>query len=257
MNAPDLHTLSGAYAADALLPDERAAFEGHLADCEVCAREAAEFTATLARLAAADTAAVPAGAEDDAMAAIGGIRQLPPGPDPAPRPGSGPGTALRRLSRLRPRGLRDLALAACLALALLFGGIAVQQHGQARDSRAEAVRLHTEIGRIGALLTAPDAQTATGRTSTGSGTGTVVWADSRNEAAFLADDLPTLRAGTTYELWFADDGAYRPAGLLPASDGSLVLDGPLDQASGVGVTVEPATGSEQPTGEPILLLPLG
>ena len=36
MTHPDLHTLTGAYALDALDPDERDAFEAHLPDCDPC-----------------------------------------------------------------------------------------------------------------------------------------------------------------------------------------------------------------------------
>ncbi|MFX7198000.1 zf-HC2 domain-containing protein, partial [Acinetobacter baumannii] len=38
-DAPDIHTLSGAYALDALEPDEAAAFEGHLDSCASCTDE--------------------------------------------------------------------------------------------------------------------------------------------------------------------------------------------------------------------------
>ena len=39
----DLHTLTGAYAADALSGTERLAFERHLDDCPACAQEVREF----------------------------------------------------------------------------------------------------------------------------------------------------------------------------------------------------------------------
>ena len=49
----DLHTLTGAYAADALDPVERDAFERHLQECADCRQEVAELRATTARLAGA------------------------------------------------------------------------------------------------------------------------------------------------------------------------------------------------------------
>ncbi len=85
---------------------------------------------------------------------------------------------------------------------------------------------------------------------------TAVRSEHRDRAAFLAADLPALPAGKAYELWLDDGGAARPAGLLHHSDGSLILDGPLDGARGTGVTVEPAAGSAGPTSDPVLLLPL-
>ena len=48
----EVHTLSGAYALDALTEIERAGFARHLAECAVCATEVAEFRETAARLGA-------------------------------------------------------------------------------------------------------------------------------------------------------------------------------------------------------------
>ena len=47
----DPHGAVGAYVADALDDDERTVFELHLAGCESCLREVAEFTETAAELA--------------------------------------------------------------------------------------------------------------------------------------------------------------------------------------------------------------
>ena len=52
-NGADLHTLTGAYAADALDPVERDEFERHLQECADCRQEVAELRATTARLAGA------------------------------------------------------------------------------------------------------------------------------------------------------------------------------------------------------------
>ncbi|MER8188611.1 anti-sigma factor, partial [Kitasatospora sp. NPDC094015] len=119
-----------------------------------------------------------------------------------------------------------------------------------------AEQVSGEQARFAALLTAPDARTRTATAAGGSGNGTVVWSQSRNEAGFLAAGLPPLGVDRAYELWFDDGGTARPAGLLHGSNGALLLDGPLDGAGGVGVTVEPATGSTRPTSTPVLLFPL-
>jgi anti-sigma-K factor RskA len=53
--------------------------------------------------------------------------------------------------------------------------------------------------------------------------------------------------------------AVRPAGLLrPDSNGQtrLVVASPLADADRVGLTVEPAAGSPQPTTDPVLVLNL-
>ncbi|WP_369184923.1 anti-sigma factor [Streptomyces sp. Y1] len=243
--APDLHTLTGVYAAHALPDEERLAFERHLAQCPACAQEVAEFKATLARLGSAESGAVPPGLKARVMAGIGDVRQLPPvtGPAERRRPTS-------RLARQWPK----LALAACLALATVLGALAVQQHDQAQRAQAQASAMRDEQAAVTSLLTAPDARTTT--TVLGSAVATVVWSPGRGQAAFLAAGMPALPPGRTYELWFNDSGTMRPAGLLPADHGQLLLTGRINAAVGVGVTQEPAAGSAHPTGQPLMLLPL-
>ncbi|WP_457032663.1 anti-sigma factor [Kitasatospora sp. P5_F3] len=242
--APDLHTSTGAYAAHALDERERIEFERHLAACPSCAQEVAEFAATLARLGSAEAAVPPPALKQRVLAQLPSVRQHPPH-TPEPAAGRRPG----RFGRALPR----LALAASLAAAVLLGGVAVQQHDRAEQARAQAVRLQERQAGFESLLTAPDARTNTG--PAGSGVGTVVWSQARGQAAFLAAGMPALPAGSTYELWFNDAGTMRPAGLMPTTDGALLLDGAIGGAAGVGVTVEPAGGSSHPSGAPVLLLP--
>ncbi|MFG2825406.1 anti-sigma factor domain-containing protein [Kitasatospora sp. NPDC048365] len=247
MTATDLHTLTGAYAAHALDPDERARCELHLERCAACAMEGAEFTATLARLGAAQAVPVPARLKHRVMASLETVRQDAPASAPrAADQGRG------RPRRMWPR----LALAACLALAAGAGAVAVQQHQQAGRARTRAVELRHQQDRIAALLTSPDARTTSGTLAGGTGTASIVWSHRQGTAAFLASGMPPLPQGTTYQLWFDDAGTMRPAGLMPTASGALLLSGPLNGARGVGVTVEPTGGSAQPTGTPLVLLPI-
>ncbi|WP_327071109.1 anti-sigma factor [Kitasatospora sp. NBC_01302] len=243
--APDLHTLTGAFATHALPEEERVAFERHLVQCPACAQEVAEFEATVARLGAAEAVEPTPVLKARVMAGVREIRQLPPLTSPADRP--------RRTSRLA-RQWPKLALAACLALAAGLGALAVQQHDEVTRAQAQASRLRAQQGAVTSLLTAPDARTST--TAAGSAVATVVWSADRGQAAFLATGMPALPQGRTYELWFNDAGTMRPAGLLPASSGQMLLTGRIDGASGVGVTEEPSGGSAHPTGQPLVLLPL-
>ncbi|GAA2153149.1 anti-sigma factor [Kitasatospora kazusensis] len=245
MTVADLHTLTGAYATHSLSEQERQDFERHLAACPACTLEVQEFSAALARLGSAEALVVPAELKSRVMAGISSVRQLAPGvAEEATTTAPGRG----RLRRYLPR----LALAASVAVAALLGGVAVQQHGQADRARATASRLASQQAAFSSLLTAPDARTTTG--SAGSGVGTVVYSQSRGEAGFLASNLPTLPSDRTYQLWYNDHGTMRPAGLLPASNGSLLLTGRIDGAAGIGVTVEPAGGSRTPSAAPMMLL---
>ncbi len=74
----DTHTLSGAYALDALEPGEVAAFEEHLAGCAACRQEVAEFRLVAAELAGAESFAPPPELRDRILAKAAHTRQLPP-----------------------------------------------------------------------------------------------------------------------------------------------------------------------------------
>lgn len=103
-------------------------------------------------------------------------------------------------------------------------------------------------------MAAPDARTVHGRTTNGAAT-TVITSALRDKAVFVSAGLPTPPAGKSYQLWFDDHGTMRPAGLLPG-DGSTVMQGDRGSARAVGLTLEPAGGSPQPTTSPLLLLAL-
>ncbi|MFJ4671466.1 anti-sigma factor [Kitasatospora purpeofusca] len=243
--APDLHTLTGAYATHALPEEERRAFERHLAHCRACAQEVAEFEVTLSRLGTAESGRPSPGLKAAVMTGIGDVRQLPPLTGPAER---------GRRTSWPARRWRELALAACLALATALGAVAVQQHDRAQLAQVRAGALRDQQAAVMGLLTAPDARTTTA--ASGAAVGTVVWSAGRGQAAFLVTGMPALPRGRTYELWFSDGGTMRPAGLLPADHGQLLLTGDVNGAVGVGVTQEPSGGSAQPTGQPLMLLSL-
>ncbi len=246
MTEEHLHAPTGAYALNALPDDERAAFERHLRDCSACAQEVRELTATAARLGAAVAAAPPPGMKERVMDRVATVRQLPPhvGPE-APAP------AARRGGVLGSR----LVLAACLAAAAAFGGAAVWQHQEARQAEQRAEEARRQADAMARVLAAPDARTASG-TVDGDARATVVVSRTEDRAVFLASGLPELPEGRTYQLWFADGGgAMRPAGLLP-DDGALVMDGPVGTATGMGISVEPAGGSAEPTTDPLAVMEL-
>ncbi|MEV6103689.1 anti-sigma factor [Streptomyces sp. NPDC051940] len=237
MTAADLHTATGAYVLHALPADERARFERHLAACAACAQEVRELAATAARLGLAVSVPVAPELRARVMSRIDTVRQEPPRTAGLPRP--------RRLAGDAGR----FVLAACLAAAAALGGVAVWQHQEAEDARAGARAIEERAARIDAVLGAPDAKAASGAMPDGA-TGTVVVSRERDRAVFVAAGMPEPPAGKVYQLWFDDSGTMRPAGLLSGS-GAVLMDGPVGDASGMGVTVEPAGGSEQPTSAPV------
>ncbi|GGX59400.1 anti-sigma factor [Streptomyces fructofermentans] len=246
MTTVDLHTLTGAYALHALSDEEREAFERHAADCAACAQEAAELSATAARLGLAVHEAPRPALKVEVMNRIGSVRQEAPRTDPATRtPRSGART--RRLSRW--------ALAACLAAAAGLGGTAVWQHDRAQDAQEQARRAEQRTDELASVLAAPDARSRTAKLADGA-IGTVVVSESRDEAVFIASGMQRPPGGKVYQLWFDDRGTMRSAGLMDPgrTTEAVLMDGPVDGATGMGVTVEPAGGSAEPTSDPVAVV---
>ncbi|MCP3819718.1 anti-sigma factor [Streptomyces sp. A3M-1-3] len=239
MSGADLHTATGAYALHALPENERREFEKHLATCDACAQEVAELSAAAARLGRAMAVTPPAEFKDRVLERVAATRQEHP-----------------LLTRERPRRARRwmprVVLAACVAAAAAFGGVAVWQHQEADSARTAVQQAEQREAAVADVLAAPDTKVLTQKLADGA-TVSVALSRSQDAAAFIASGMPQLPAGKVYELWFSDDGTFRPAGLLSGAAGQQLrlLDGPVGEATGVGVTVEPEGGSPQPTSPPL------
>jgi anti-sigma factor RsiW len=276
MSPPDLHTLAGAYAVDALDDDERQAVESHLAECAECAQEVRKLQAAAAKLGAAEETAPPPRMREAVLARISDVRQLPPDADgdgglrrghgdPGGGPQSGRGGhgsgAVPLQDRRRPgRPLSGwigaIAAAVLLAAAITLGAVSVNLNNKLDDERAELA----EVSRV---LTAPDAHVVPGKVPGPGrdGRGSVVASQQLDSAVFAASGLPAPADGRTYQLWFVGaDRSARSAGLFrPNANGQAaprVLDGDLGNAQAVALTDEPAGGSPQPTSPPLLALEL-
>ncbi|MFJ3584960.1 anti-sigma factor domain-containing protein [Streptomyces sp. NPDC090127] len=242
----DPHLDAAAYVLHALPAAEEAAFENHLAGCPACRREVAEFERTAALLASAEDVPPPEELRARVMEEVALTPQD------------------RSHHRHAPRGRRvwRLALAASVAAAAALGAVAVWQHSEAEDARARATQAEAQASSAGRaftdVLTAPDATVHTGKLADGADVAIVVSRD-QARAAFTARDLPDLPSDKVYELWYAAEaGDLRPAGLLDSAGdrAARVLEGPLGNAVAVGITVEPAGGSNQPTTEPLGIIPI-
>ena len=236
MTDHDLHTLTGAYAADALDAVDRDVFERHLETCESCRAEVRELQATTARLAVGVSAAPPAALRDRVLAEVGRTRQLSP-----------PGEVVRldqRRNRAWYRQPATAAAAVLLVVAVGLGGLAVQENRQ----KADAERL---AERIAAVAVDPQRTVHTVPVAHG-GTGTVVAAD--GIALFHGSDLPRLPDGRAYQLWRISGRESQSAGVLGRGGELTGVVTDLDPGDAVGVTVEPADGSSQPTSDPVFLV---
>lgn len=265
--SPDLHHLSGAYAVDALDEAERASFEQHLAVCADCRAEVAELTATAHSLASLSEATPPPSLRASVLSGIAQVRPLPPvdgdagalpaaepttsvpdgGPPPTvgdhPEPDAGASVVPLR----RRRTVAWFAAAAAAAVIAVGGlvwspwsGDPVQPSPMAQvAAAADAVRVSSTKGSLRAE---------------------VAYSRQLGKAAIDVTGLPPAPAGKTYQLWYVGpDQVARSAGLLTADAdgrGSMLLQGDANAAAAVGMTVEPAGGSAQPTTDPVVVLAL-
>src|SRR6201985_3259741 len=225
----DPHSLSGAYALDALEPGaEHDRFTRHLSRCQSCASEVRG----------------PA-LRDQVLPAAARTRQLPPEIMTHARP---------RRTRTRVPWvpwLSGVVATASIVVAVLFGF--AQAH-----TRDELNQVKAENQAISLLLSAPQAKLLTHEVAHG-GVATVVLAADRHELAVVTTGLPALPPGKVYQLWLIGKPKTVSARLPPAAKNGqtpAVLATGVVKGDTLGLTVEPAGGSAQPTTKPILALPL-
>lgn len=250
-DANDVHALSGAYAVDALDTEERARFEEHLRGCATCRTEVDELRGTAALLAADADVAPPPALRDAVLAGIESVRPLPPrAPLGDPGPGgsgpSSPATGGRRPARRLPLRPTHLLLAAAAVVLVALVGVAAWRPWSQPDDAPTATER---------VLAAEDAVRTTERLPDGS-QATVVVSRSEGSAVIITEDMAPAPDGKVYELWLETPaGDMQPAGLMPDErDATVLLEGDASEATGVGITVEPDGGSEQPTLPPVLYL---
>lgn len=251
---PQIHTLTGAYALDALPDDERAAFEAHLDACPACAAETAELLATAAHLGGILREQPSPGLRDAILAQVAETPQ-----DRRDVPAAGQDGEVVALDR--DRGARTVprwvawtgaAAAGIAAIAAVALGVQLAELNQELD---QVVASQSQIAE---LLAAPDVQTVEVTADDGSQVRLLASA-SLNHAILVAHGMDRAPHAHVYEAWVIDDDGPRSVGLFDADDDgrvALLFEGDLGQAQAVGVTIEPDGGSPEPTTDPIMVLPL-
>ena len=284
-----MHEDAAAYALTALDGADLAEYEAHLATCEVCQREVAEFSETAAALSLLTQATPPPSLRSNVLTVIQSVPQLPaenptdegPGMPAAPsRPRStdtrtratGPRRAhpdseisdeldtqrgdeleVRRLQR-RNRILRGL-VAALLIITVGVGGViyTVVQQRQAR-------------GRCTGRL--PGAAAPRGGPPGRGGADSPGWwplhvhglPGKLNRALYLGTGMPDPGHGRHYQLWTATGTVSKP---VPALDNAVpnvrpwrqYFGGNVAQADLLAVSIEPdGTTPVAPTPNQIVVL---
>ena len=227
--------LKGAYALGALEESERREFEGYLAAHPELQAEVDELGSVADLLALAPQEYEPSPKlrrnllsriEDSAGATVAET----------------PARRTRSYGRLfGPGGLSAAAIAAVAVLAvvgLLLWSTSLRDENE--DLRGELETHQTyELEGSGA---AEDVR------------GEVVEVGN-GQAVLVAENLPPAPAGEVYETWLMHGGVPEPAGLFEPGDGgdaAAPIEGSIDGADAVAVTVEPSGGSPAPTSDILL-----
>lgn len=256
MTDHDQHTLSGAYALDALDADERDRFEEHLRTCADCREEVASLQEAAALLGT-DPVEPPSSVRDAVLAGIASIRPLPPvttdtteSADTAPVAGDELSARRTRRSLVQRLARTPLLVAAAAVLLLALGTALVRPWADDPQPRPN-------LSAIDRVLSAADATRVEKEFADGS-RATVTVSRSEGRAVIQTTNMALAPPGKAYELWLqTPEGAMVPAGLMPhEADNVVLLDGDATEAKAVGITVEPEQGSQVPTSSPIAVFTL-
>lgn len=230
MNCDQVNEALGAYAVDALAPEERREVEAHLDECNLHP-EAAALRATASLLAyAPEEREPPAHLRSRILAAVAEAdapvsRDVPSPPAPIP--------IESRRRRGIPGGGLLAAVIAVLALGVFITGIALWNSG---DGSEELVRT----------------------LSAGPAAGTTLRYDGDEDRATLeVAGLAALPQGRTYQVWMLRGDSVAGVGLFTvdaSGRGHAEFSADMREGDTVAVTEEPAGGSPGPTSQPLFAI---
>lgn len=235
----DLLDLAVPYALHAVSDAEREDIERRLGAAGLHAADAfydevRAVRETMAVVSAADAEEPPAELRERLLSSIASdnVRSLPAG-------------ATRNPGRWRTTVL-SAAAALAIGLTAIGIGLAVRPTPPPPQSTAQQV------------FSAPDVHTVSGAIPAG-GTATVVFSRDRDAGVLVMNDVPPPSPGTVYQMWLVSPSGTASAGTMDAQavapSTTAVLEN-LGPSTKLAFTVEPGTGSTQPTGKVIAELPL-
>ena len=224
--------LKEAYALGALSEQERREVEDYLGEHPELNAEVddLESTANLLALAPQEHEPTPK-LRRDLLHRISSFPGATSAADPSPRQ-----SGLRRL--FGPGGLAAAAALALVTIGMFAWNASLQEENQTLQGELQGQRTY-------ALKGTDEAQEVRGEV--------VRLGDER--AVLVADDLSSPPEGETYQAWILREDVPEPAGLFEPSDtgaAAAPLEGSIEGADAVAVTVEPSGGSTSPTTDPLM-----
>jgi anti-sigma-K factor RskA len=222
----DLHELAAPYALNALDADERARFERHLAGCERCLAQLAEFQEAAGALAfAAEGPEPPPSLRGRIL-------------DSARAESTGKVVAFPRKRWTLPAAATIAAVAACVAVGLgIWANSLSHSLDRERSAKAGYARALELLGAGAQLKTLAN------------GKGGLLVTPGGGNAALVVCGLSRAPAGKTYEAWVVEGKTPRPAGLFRGGTGCppVLLERAVPAGAVVAVTLERAGGTQLPT----------
>lgn len=233
-----VYELLPAFAVGALDSEDLARIEEHLAGCLICRDELRVLEETAAQLSLAAPSAAPSPELKERLM-VRVQRTRPAVSTPTPAASSRPW-----FERLLPAwGLASLVM----ILALGAASLSLWQMVNKMDA-------FTSPGGMRAIPLSPTDPASTA-------TGFVLVSADGDDGALIVDGLPPLDEEYEYQLWLMRDGE-RTSGAIFSTDennyGGTRIRAPrsLLEYTSAGITIEPAGGSPQPSGERVLGGPL-
>ena len=147
------------------------------------------------------------------------------------------------------RGWRGAVLAVAAALVIGLGAV-----GVGIALRPEPAKVSTAQQVFGA----PDVHTVSGAIP-GGGTATLVFSREKNAGVLVMNDVPKPTPGTVYQMWLVGNSGATSAGTMDdkaVTPSTTAVLPDLGNSTALKFTVEPGTGSTQPTGAVVAELPL-
>ncbi len=208
LGVPEIEEMLGAYALDAVDPDERELVEGHLAECPRCRAELAEHLEVAALIAN-----VGAPAPDGLWTRIADSLEEPP---PAMRLAITDAAEVVELDARRQRSRRWVALAAAAAVVVIGAlGIVVLNQEQRIDELDQpdvALELPTRVGD--ALADPVNTRTVLNDPAGATDLSATAVVTPSGEGFLVTPNLPPLAEDRTYQLWGVVNGEAISLGVL-------------------------------------------
>lgn len=143
---------------------------------------------------------------------------------------------------------RTATLAAAAAVAIGLGGLGV----------GWVLHPKSTISTQDQIFSASDVRTVSGDIPTG-GTATVVFSRERNAGVLVMNNVTPPAQGTVYQMWLVGDDGTLSAGTMGTADvapSTTAVLSDLHHSQALAFTVEPGSGSTQPTTPVFAQLPL-